>query len=67
MEEDDEEDMEILNMVYTSNENEEKSKTVYGRGNAIKGYRNAYKLYPSSDVFTRVKFAVVCSKNRYQK
>ena len=56
MEEDDE-DMEITNTFQKKQKND---SVIYGKGNAIKGYRNKYKMYPSSDVFARVVCLCVC-------
>lgn len=55
MEEEDEEDIQMLEATLMDIDSDEKQKPVYGRGNAKRGFKEKYKLYPSSDVFHRVE------------
>ena len=62
MDADDDED---IAMIFQSQNDEKEPKQKYGRGNAKKGWREIYNLYPPSDVIKRVK--LFCLNNNRVK
>ena len=64
MDEDGEDDIEMMFILSSNGNKKEKPETVYGKGNAVKGYKAKYKLYPPSNVFYRVKYTIFKLKNR---